>query len=535
MDDVLRLHTGIEGADAEWLHLLTADWQLVADLSFADLVLWVPDRTGTQWVAAAQMRPTTGPTAFYDDIVGRVLPRGRRQQLDDAFDEQRICRERDPEWREDVPVREETIPVVRAGRAIAVVARHTNLLTARTPSRLELTYLQCADDLARMIAAGNFPLPGTTMGRRGAPRVGDGLIRIDTEGIVTYASPNGVSAYRRLGLPGDLVGTSLGQQTAALALHGEPVDEALATIAKGRASRRVDVEGKNAVLALRVLPLVQAEGRQGALVLVRDVTEIRRRERELLTKDATIREIHHRVKNNLQTVAALLRMQARRLHNEDARAALQQAVRRVGSIAVVHETLSRTLEETVDLDVVIASVLGTAVELAAAGVPVRTTRTGDAGEIPGEMASPLALAISELVHNAAEHGLRPAGGGTVEVSAERDDAEGWLKLHVSDDGVGLPPGFDLSSTRSLGLQIVRTLVEVELGGSLQIAERGAPPVPLRGTVPGRTLEGPRGYAGESQGVVATITIDVPSGAYSTAPRGQVPDPEVATPARGAQR
>ena len=70
--------------------------------------------------------------------------------------------------------------------------------------------------------------------------------------------------------------------------------------------------------------------RIGALVLLRDVTELRRRERELMTKDATIREIHHRVKNNLQTVAALLRLQARRLRIPEGRAALEEAVRRVG-------------------------------------------------------------------------------------------------------------------------------------------------------------------------------------------------------------
>ena len=80
-------------------------------------------------------------------------------------------------------------------------------------------------------------------------------------------------------------------------------------------------------------------------MLLRDVTDLRSRDRELVTKDATIREIHHRVKNNLQTVAALLRLQARRMTVPEARAALEEAVRRVGSIALVHETLSQSLDE----------------------------------------------------------------------------------------------------------------------------------------------------------------------------------------------
>src|SRR3990170_3435105 len=195
-----RARTDLTGEDVEWLHLLLADWQLLADLSFADLVLWLPLTGRAGFVAAAQMRPTTGPTAHHDDVVGAEVPRGRRPQLDRAFDEQRICRERDPDWPGDVPVREETIPVVRSGRVVAVVSRHTNLAAARTPSRLELTYLRTADDLALMISQGRFPVPDADPRVAHAPRVGDGLIRLDEAGVVTFASPNALSAYRRLGL-----------------------------------------------------------------------------------------------------------------------------------------------------------------------------------------------------------------------------------------------------------------------------------------------------------------------------------------------
>ena len=135
--------------------------------------------------------------------------------------------------------------------------------------------------------------------------------------------------------------------------------------ASGRAPRETEVEGNGSVVQLRSIPLVVGGLRTGALILVRDVTELRRRERELMTKDATIREIHHRVKNNLQTVAALLRLQARRLSGPEARAALEEAVRRVGSIAIVHETLSHTPEEIVDFDDIAERVAAMAGELSA--------------------------------------------------------------------------------------------------------------------------------------------------------------------------
>jgi two-component sensor histidine kinase len=468
LNDLVAEHADLLEADIEWLHLLIADWQLLADLSFADLVLWVPLRDGSGHVAVAQMRPTTGPTSFYDDVVGEVLPLGCRPQVDASLAERRICRERDPEWRADVPVREETIPVVRDDRVIAVVARHTNLSAAREPSRLELTYLHCADDLARMIAEGTFPYPGVGVGRRGAPRVGDGLVRLDASASVTYASPNAVSAYRRLGLAGDLLASDFGATTAGLARSDAPVDEALEVVVSGRAPRRTEVESRGAVVALRAIPLRRAGERIGALVLVRDVTEIRRRERELVSKDATIREIHHRVKNNLQTVASLLRLQARRIDEPRGRAALDEAVRRVRSIALVHEMLSQTLDENVTFDAIAERVIAMAGELSAGRSGFRSTRVGSFGVLPAEVATPLALVLNELVQNAVEHGLQ-GGSGSVEVRAERDGER--LRVSVVDDGRGLPEGFDAEASPTLGLRIVRTLVGEDMGGTLTMSPR----------------------------------------------------------------
>ena len=337
LNDLARSHTSLGESDVEWLHSLVSDWQLLADLSFADLILWAPASDGTGWLAIAQMRPTTGPTSLQDDVVGTFAGPEDQRLLDVARNERRIWRESDPDWTTGVPVRTEGIPVTRANRVIAVIERCTNLNSARTPSRLELTYVQGADDLARMVAEGTFPFPGADAMLVRSPRVGDGLLRLGKSGRVTYASPNAQSAYRRLGLAADLVGSELSVVTAGLCASDEPLDESLMVVAAGRAARVAEVDGNGSVVQLRSIPLIVGGNRTGALVLVRDVTELRRRERELMTKDATIREIHHRVKNNLQTVAALLRLQARRLHAPEARAALDEAVRRVGSIAVVHE------------------------------------------------------------------------------------------------------------------------------------------------------------------------------------------------------
>src|SRR3954449_7817653 len=338
--ELVRAHTDLDEGDIAWLQLLQADWQIIADLSFADLILWLPDRVGQGFWAGGQMRPTTGPTAYVDDVLGTFVPVGRRPLLDVAYGQGRLVREGDPEWRDNVPVRVEVIPVRRAGRVIAVIARNTNLLGVRTPSRLELTYLQTAADLTQMIANGYFPSVGQRSDHADTPRVGDGAVRVDADGKVEYASPNALSAFRRLGLSGDLAGLSLADLTRELVPpRNRPDEETLSAVLGGRAHRDTELGDDGVSLIVRAIPLKSRGEHVGGLVLMRDVTDLRRRDRELVTKDATIREIHHRVKNNLQTVAALLRLQARRMDSSDAKAALEEAVRRVGSIAIVHETL----------------------------------------------------------------------------------------------------------------------------------------------------------------------------------------------------
>jgi two-component sensor histidine kinase len=322
-----------------------------------------------------------------------------------------------------------------------------------------------------MVAEGTFPFPGADAVLVRSPRVGDGLLRLGKSGRVTYASPNAQSAYRRLGLAADLIGAELGVLTAGLCASDEPLDESLMVVAAGRVPREAEVDANGSVVQLRSIPLIVGGQRTGALVLVRDVTELRRRERELMTKDATIREIHHRVKNNLQTVAALLRLQARRSRAPEARAALDEAVRRVGSIAVVHETLSHAPEEVVDFDDIADRVVMMAGEVSAAEVQVVPKITGSFGLLPASVATPLAMVLTELLQNALQHGFPQADQdhGILEVTAARDGNR--LTVTVADSGIGLPEGFHLESATSLGLQIVRTLVVGELGGRLRMAPR----------------------------------------------------------------
>lgn len=488
LSDLLYAQGRSTPADVEWLHRLAGDGQLLADLAFADIVIWVPTADDS-FIAVAHTRPSGAATLFYRDIVGDQVRPQWRTQVREAFQSGNIVDSASPDWFEETPTRVRAVPIVRSTpggcETLGVLTRHTNLGDARTPSRQQLTFNDCADDLFRMIASGEFPDPAApTSPRRGAPRASDGLIRLDVDGMTIFASPNALSAFNRLGFDDELEGESLVEVVTRILPLKHQFDETLPVVVTGRAPWRADIEARGVTVSLRTIPLKDRGARIGAIVLCRDVTEIRHQEQELITKDATIREIHHRVKNNLQTVASLLRIQSRRSHTDEAREALAQAMRRVTAIAVVHDTLSEGLTQNVEFDEVFDRVLKLIAEVAAgAGTRAITKTTGRFGTLPSDYATPLALALTELVTNAVEHGL--AGQeGVVEIDASR--TEDRLEVRVRDSGSGLPEG---QVGRGLGTQIVRTLIQGELGGTIDwhtIVGSGTEvtiDIPLRGIVP----------------------------------------------------
>jgi two-component system, sensor histidine kinase PdtaS len=460
---VVEERTDLGAEDIEVLARIVEEWSLLADLALSDLVLWVPTWNEGGLVAVAQVRPTTAPTVVPDDLVGSFSPRGRRPQLDQAaaFGRPVTLRDIQHPW---VPSGVEAYPVRHRDRVIAVLARHASG-APRVAGQLEEIYLTSADDLLAMMTDGRFPVPEARSETTETPRVGDGMVRLEEDGRVAYASPNAVSALRRLGLATDVVGSSFAELAVRLSHRPGPMDETLSAVASGRAAGRADVENAKAVVLLRGIPLVREGARTGALVFLQDVTDVRRRERALIGKDATIREIHHRVKNNLQTVAAMLRLQARRASTVEAKEALAEAELRVAAIAVVHESLSAETGEQVDFDEIVDRIIGLVRDLAPAfagsGQAPRIARDGSWGLLPSDLATPLAMTVSELLHNAVEH----AQASSVVVRLERD--AGRLDLTVVDDGRGLPAGFDQHDA-GLGLSIVQSLIAGDLHGSCDV-------------------------------------------------------------------
>lgn len=450
----MRLNTG-QVKTADVLHRLLEDWQIISDAASTDLVLWMRE-SNNRFRAVYQARPAGGGTVHVDDAIGLYASTQRAKNLSRALTERQIIQPKTVRWLGGVPIAERFVPLVVADKAMAVV-------TLEYQSFVDTGWLaRVGKQLADMMSWGAFPYQSAPNSiHHGVPRVSDGAVLIDPDGVVRNFTPNARSCFRRLGLGDNLQGQILIEKITDVIAEQLYVDEMLPLVVMGRAAWIVEVQSASAVVSIRSLPLTDPNGeRDGALLLVRDVSEIRRREQELITKDATIREIHHRVKNNLQTVSALLRIQARRSDSDEVRGALHEAEGRIAVIAKVHEELSHTVDETVDFDSMIERLVKMSASMAATDGGVRTSFTGSIGHLDADAASALAVILSELVSNAVEHGFS-GSGGEVSVQASREGNK--LRVLVSDNGSGLPGG-EVGS--GLGTQIVQTLVASQLSGSI---------------------------------------------------------------------
>ena len=508
--EIAARHTDLDGAGFAHLQRVLGAWGILADLSFSDLLLLVPSRTSGELVVLGQIRPTTGATILRVDLVGQLAKVDEWPLAGEALASGRIVGGSGtvpllahPRWglvevvdatdTGEIPVvpdaaQLEYVPVNHDAAVIALIVRVGSTEDRRRRAgRLERVYRDIYQRLAEMVATGEYPTSQEDTTAEDAPRVGDGLILVDVEGRVEYASPNAMSALHRMGVSQSVehrVFADLGIEEVAIEhslMTGTPVIEEV--------ERRPDV-----IVLLHCTPLVHSHRVTGALVLMRDVTDLRRLNRLLLSKDAAIREVHHRVKNNLQTISSLLRLQGRRLEPGKGQEALREAERRVRSIALVHEILSREPGDEVPFDDIVTSLVAMARDSVVSDRHVEIRVSGDIGDVDASVATSLAVVLAEILQNAVEHAFGDATAATGSVDAPADLPVGHvdmrlahgpdrLSVEVRDDGCGLPEGFDIVRTNSLGLSIVRDLVTTQLEGTISMESdqgtRVAIEVPLR--------------------------------------------------------
>ncbi|MCP3936818.1 MAG: ATPase [Actinomycetia bacterium] len=471
MTGMARLGANVTTHELGHLERVVAWWGLLADVSFADLLLFAPVRDN-RFVVVGQIRPSTAQTLYRDDEVGRVFTEVERPLVARAFrlgeivdGEVTLASGNGPR------ARVHCIPIRFEGNVIGVLSRELrpDFERVRLLGQLERSYLDIYERFAKMIEMGDFPFIDSGVDPEDLPRIGDGALVVDEQARIVFASPNAVSTLHRLGFAGVVEGRRLSD----LGLDQRTVRDAISLTSP----MATELDRGGVFIQLVAVPLTGGRNERGALVMMHDVTELRRRDRLLMSKDATIREIHHRVKNNLQTISSLLRIQGRRLESDEAKLAIEESVRRIAAISLVHETLAHETGEDISLLEIVRQ-LSRTIESSLIDVDrqIVITVAGDVGLAPAEVATPLAVVINELLQNVVDHAF-PAGREAVEgvvgtvVVELYGSVRAGLSIRVHDDGVGLPPDFDPDRSSGLGTSIVKTLVTSELGGDLEMANK----------------------------------------------------------------
>ncbi len=466
--ELATLRTSLDEHVVDHLLRLTASWSLLADLSFSDMLLMArvdqPDAGESGFVVLGQMRPNNRSTMVNDDLIGTTHGAASWPLVQLAFESgTRIIGEVNVEAIDDVvPVW--CVPVRFDGRVIAVMVRLQGPL--RGPASLyEQAYLSIFERLCVMVADSTFPFREVGVAGPGLPRVGDGIILIDGDGRVEFATPNAANALHRMGI----YAPAEGQTLAELGLGVRVVQRSLEYAIP--AMEEID-RGHDVAILFHCVPLIEHNLVTGVVTLLRDVSDLRQLNRLVLNKEAAVREVHHRVKNNLQTISSLLRLQARRSDEPETRIALGEAERRVRSIAVVHEVLSREPGEEVVFDEIVRSLVLLVEDTVLALHPVEILVNGDLGVLSTDLATPLAVALAELLTNAVEHAFTGFGGinndqvGVVTLNLYLEDGDAVAEIR--DNGRGLGEDFSLEVPKSLGLSIVRDIIRAQLHGTIEM-------------------------------------------------------------------
>ena len=475
MDEVVYRCGDLTEEDIAFLQKIENDMPIVADISRADLLIYCavsPNRAAV----VAQARPHSIAPIHPESVAGRRITAIEEPLVCQALDGGRSLHGNRTLIPGGAPVLQEVRPIRNEeGKVLGVLSIETNLIEHERHRRRSKVFQRALGQLQEMLLRGEIEGAGqlSPFGEH------DGIMVVDGEGWIRYASGIATGLYRRLGYLDSLLGKRASElETRGEALVARAWREKRCLEEETRKGRRVWIKkaipltshGERLVGLRRFLGSPSLEPQLvGVLLTVHDETEARRKERELKVKSAMIQEIHHRVKNNLQVIAALLRMQSRRSESEEVRRALNDGVARILSVAVVHEFFAQQETRVINITDVSQRVVNhTRQGILQPDKPIRLTLTGPGIYLPAQQATTCALIINELLQNAVEHGYERKPGGTISVNLQDDGDR--VVITVVDDGQGLPEDFSLEQADSLGLQIVQTLVQDDLKGQFELRE-----------------------------------------------------------------
>jgi two-component sensor histidine kinase len=456
--DLCRTRTALSDEDIRIIEQISRNLQIFADVSHADVFIDCPVPDNAVALVVAQASPTTAKSLYKSSVVGQTaLPKNEPAVLFCLTSGKPVIGSRGIS-QEGTVVQQSVVPIKNAkGDTIGTLIVEEDITEKVEQEKNVEMLIETTEHLSEtllQVAMSESKVPSL---------MHEGIILFDYKGIISYANSR---AYELL--------KQIGYQSL---IKGQLIDKFF----YGKFSKEIfeqnggmiveEMQDGKTTLSVKAVSIYRKQTVVGGIILLRDISDIKEKDKQLMIKSAVIKEIHHRVKNNLQTIASLLRLQMRRTDSTEIEKIYRESINRINSIAIIHEFLAHEGLELIDFKEVVEKIAKTIIS--SMSVPDQTisfTISGDSVFLQSDKASSLALIVTELIQNCVIHAFKERLEGHIGIQITKDIRQ--VKLSVIDNGSGIGYEGNNPVNGHLGLTIVETLVREDLEGTLEFRDTG---------------------------------------------------------------
>jgi len=445
--------TGLTPEETAVIEDLSRHLQQLADVSQADVFIDCPLPDSDAALVVAQAHPATAPSLYKTSVVGQYahaenepavmfcLVSGRPVIGSRGISQEQIVMQQNV-----TPIRSE------AGKVIGALIIEQDISERVRQERNVERLLETTEQLSETLGAALIDGGMQTL-------MHEGIVLFDERERLTYANPRAREMLKELGHTGAVEGRGMGElffgrlkRESVLGRTGVCHDE---------------FQMGNVAFELKAVAIYREQKAAGGLMLIRDISDLKEKEKQLVIKSAVIQEIHHRVKNNLQVISSILDLSSLRIEDPKAINLIGDARSKIQTMAFIHSQLYRSERfDRIEMGEHIRELINYLSAVYGEGKKIHSHIEIDGVNLSLTQAIPCALVLNELISNAFKHAFKRGTKGTIEISMARSGPH-QIMMCVKDDGIGMRPDLDISRTNSLGLKLVRNLVEKQLKGKLK--------------------------------------------------------------------
>lgn len=461
--ELCKEYSDLTTEDIKIVEKIAEHLQIIADLTQADIFIDCVTQNPNVAIVVAEAKPRTAKSLYRFPVIGQLALRKKEPAVIRTMQTGFFTIGMRGISQEEIPMKQSVVPIKNnKDRTIAVLIMEQDITEQVSREKKVKDLTETAEQLSKTLLRVAFAKA------EASNILPDGFLILDEDGMITYYNIAARDLFDRIGFRNRTIKRkSIAELLPDLDFGRDTLTEQMYIESK--------IGGLN--LAFTLVPMNNfEETASGAFMLIRDITEIRVKEKELMLQSVVIKEINHRIKNNLQTIASLLRLQARRADSRQTKKALYDSISRILSIAVVHEALSKESKEMVDIRIVLNYLVEVFKNISKDGKTIKINLKCDSIMLFSRQATSLVLVVNELVQNALEHAFVDRNDGLIDIEVRRINNNVVLK--VSDNGIGFKKE-KLKSSKSLGIKIVKTLVEEDLKGIIKFTNNKGTKVYVR--------------------------------------------------------